>query len=540
MKKYILFILTVIYNTFTFGQSNDLVSFYNKSDDFFGKYVKNGMVNYADLKENNSALQELIDLSNQIDVEVSDEYNYKAFWINVYNLGVIHAIVEKYPVTSPQEIPGFFVDNKYMLGGKLTTFNIIENEYLRGNFDEPRFHFVLVCGAVSCPPIVDYAYRPSMLDLQLDAQTRTAMNNEEFIQVDKANNKVAFSKIFSWYAKDFKGTGLSNIEYANKYRKEKIPTSYKSSFYEYNWTLNDSKGNWIEQSSEQKLSNIQAFTPSKLLQKGQWDFKLFNNLYTQTHQADADGKRFATGFRESFMTTTLEVTHGISKSGRINIGAVIGVRSSSKTVDGLSDVFSFKNENSTDSTFLRAGFTSFAPIIKVSPFKNISNFSFQTSLSIPLFGDVTDETNSAYGYLDKKSYVWDTKFFFDKSFGQDKFQAFAEVDFNYSFGEDSKEVATDNSKNGGERFANESLGIPVSLFLSYFPSDKFTVYINGQKYWLIDLGNTYSQNFTQVGFGLKYQATSKLNIEVSHGQFIQGANYAGLGQTYNLGLRYIL
>lgn len=29
-------------------------------------------------------------------------------------------------------------------------------------------------------------------------------------------------------------------------------------------------------------SNIQTYTPSKLLSKGQWDIKWFNNLYTET------------------------------------------------------------------------------------------------------------------------------------------------------------------------------------------------------------------------------------------------------------------
>ena len=32
---------------------------------------------------------------------------------------------------------------------------------------------------------------------------------------------------------------------------------------------------------DQTGSNIQNLTPSKLIGKGQWDIKLFNNLYTQ-------------------------------------------------------------------------------------------------------------------------------------------------------------------------------------------------------------------------------------------------------------------
>ncbi len=538
MKKVILFVLTVIYNSLSMAQNNSLNTFYNSTDDFLHDYVVDGRVKYEDLKNNPKRLNDLIEMSNSITVDKSDANNFKAFWINVYNIGVIKALAEKYPVSSPQEISGFFVDNKYMLGGQLTTFNLIENDILRGNFDDPRFHFVLVCGAVSCPPITNYAYRPNMLDLQLDKQTRDAMNDSEFLHVNTATEKVEFSEIFKWYAKDFKKTGLSEIEYANTYRKEKIPTHYKSSYYPYNWQINGySKGMAGDSDPSKTISNIRAFTPSSLLKKGQWDFKLFNNLYTQTKQADANGKVVDLENRTSFLTTTLEVSHGISKNGRINIGVVIGTRSATESNDGIGDVFHYSNENLShegDGHSKRAGLTSIAPILKVSPFRSISNFSFQTSLSIPLFKEIT------YGYFDKRSYVWDTKFFYDYSFGQDKFQAFAELDFNYSFGEDKAEVINDPSKNADERFANESLGLPFSLFLSYFPSDKFTVYVNGQQYFLVDLGNNYHQDYTQLGLGVKYQATRKLNIELSHGQFVRGSNYAGIGQTYNLGLRYIL
>lgn len=538
MKKIILFVLTVIYNSLSIAQNNSLNTFYNNTDDFFSDYVVDGRVKYADLKEHPKPLNDLINLSNSITIDKSDVNNFQAFWINVYNLGVIKALVDEYPVSSPQEIPGFFVDNKYMLGGQLTTFNIIENEILRGNFDEPRFHFVLVCGAISCPPITNFAYRPNMLDLQMDKQTRDAVNDPSFLRIDKSKEKVEFSEIFKWYAEDFKKTGLSEIEYANKYRKEKIPSHYKSSYYSYNWQINGhDEGMLGSDASTQTISNIRAFTPSSLLKKGQWDFKLFNNLYTQTKLADENGNVVDTDNRTSFLTTTLEINHGISKNGRVNVGFIIGTRSAINNEGSIGDVFHYSNENldaEGDGYAKRAGLTSIAPIIKVSPFRSVPNFSFQTSLSIPLFKEIT------YGYFDKRSYVWDTKFFFDKSFGRDQFQVFAELDFNYSFGEDAAEVRNDPTKNSGERFANESLGLPLSLFLSYFPSDKFTVYINGQQYVLVDLGNNYHQDYTQVGFGLKYQATTKLNVELSHGQFIRGSNWAGLGQTYNLGLRYIL
>ena len=51
---------------------------------------------------------------------------------------------------------------------------------------------------------------------------------------------------------------------------------------------------------DDKRSNIQTFTPSVLLSKGQWDIKFFNGLYTQTKQTDA-GSRSRTIQRENFV-----------------------------------------------------------------------------------------------------------------------------------------------------------------------------------------------------------------------------------------------
>ena len=46
-----------------------------------------------------------------------------------------------------------------------------------------------------------------------------------------------------------------------------------------------------EEDNNDSKSNIQTYTPSKLLNKGQWDIKFFNNLYTENKFADANGKK---------------------------------------------------------------------------------------------------------------------------------------------------------------------------------------------------------------------------------------------------------
>ncbi len=280
----------------------------------------------------------------------------------------------------------------------------------------------------------------------------------------------------------------------------------------------------LAQDNESNSSNILEYTPSKLLKKGDWDFKLFNNLYTQTKRDE--GGNTISGNRENYFTTTIETYTGVSENSRVNVGLIVSLKSNTFDKSATS-VFSFGN-NKSDS---RSGIASIAPSIKVQPFRSISNFSIQSSFHIPVFDD------QPQSYLDKRSYVWETKFFYDRTFGNNKFQFFGEVDFAYNFGEKGEDASVD--ENRGERFANNSLGVPVSVFFSYFPTNKFTVYANAQHYQLIDLGNDFSQNYSLVGLGVKYQLTSALNLELSSAKFFR-AKDAGLGQTFNLGLRYLL
>lgn len=289
-----------------------------------------------------------------------------------------------------------------------------------------------------------------------------------------------------------------------------------------------------EQDEPQQTSNVQTYTPSKLLNKGQWDIKFFNGLYTQTKQTDG-GSTPQDIPRQTFFTNTTEIYTGVSESSRINIGLVFQIRANTYGGANALSAFSFE-DNGTEA---RSGFTTIAPSIRVQPFANIGNFSFTSSLFFPVFKDVPNAP-----YLDKRSIFWETKFFYDKTFGNNNWQVFTEADLGFNFGE-KRADADPVTENISERFANNSLVVPLSVFLSYFPSSKSTIFINGQQSFFIGYdnpdasGNNFSQDYTALGFGGKYQLTDALNIELSYNNFVRGSSFQGLGQTFSLGLRAI-
>ena len=254
------------------------------------------------------------------------------------------------------------------------------------------------------------------------------------------------------------------------------------------------------QNDPQQASNIQQYTPSKLMGKGQWDIKWFNNLYTEAKSTFADGKQP----RQTFFTSTLEAYTGVGENKRWNVGAIIEIRSNVIGDRSALDVFKFDGEEST----ARSGLTSFAPSVKFVPVASISNFSIQSSFFIPL---VDQETENGV-FLDQKGYTWQNRFFYDYTFSGGKWQLFSELNSEFHFGKNSVRDANDDTIEGS--FANNSLSLTPGVFLSYFPSSKFTVLALAQHSQRLDLGNNFGQDYTAVGGGAKYQLTHALNLEL--------------------------
>ncbi|WP_296383336.1 DUF547 domain-containing protein, partial [Winogradskyella sp.] len=209
----------------------------SKTNTFLGEHVKNGKVAYSDINKDQSTLDELLEIAEGVSVKVLDDKNYQAFWINAYNISVIKGIIDNYPIKSPLDNKGFFDKTTYSLGGEKVTLNGIENDLLRAKFKDARFHFVLVCGAVGCPPLISKAYLPDTLEIQLETQTKIALNGS-FLKVNSKNKKVEVSEIMKWYKEDFTMDGITEIDFINRYRTEKILKNFKLSYFTYNWSLN--------------------------------------------------------------------------------------------------------------------------------------------------------------------------------------------------------------------------------------------------------------------------------------------------------------
>lgn len=498
------------------AQAQSLDKFLDEADAFFKKQVINGKVDYNGLKKKSNSLNSLVKQIADFDIKSLSDTERKAFYINAYNIAVIDGIIENYPTESPLQIPGFFDSKKHRIGGEEMTLNSLEKERLIKETGDERLHFVLVCAAISCPPIATFAYRPENLEKQIEGRTRLALNNADFIQVDTRNNTVNLSEIFKWYEGDFTEKAASIIEYLNKYRFEEIPLDYKTGFYTYDWNLN---GQTPKKASE-PTSNLQNFTPSVLLGKGQVELNTFFNIYSQTNTRNAEGDKVPLNMRQSYFNTLFQTTYGVSKSARFNIGFDVMVSSFS---DGESIVSPVTQSGDFNAIRLAA----IGPSIRFTPFAKINNLSVRSAFWFP---GANDLENVEGRFVANNRYTWNNQVFFDQKLS-DQWRLFLEVDFVYRIAREADQV--------------DFFRTPMTGILSFFPNQKmsiFTLYQYSPRFE--EVSNEFdsqfglSQWYMQAGAGVKYQLTSRLEIETSYTNFFASRN-DGAGSTFNIGLRWI-
>ncbi len=228
-------VLSIIICSFTVNAQD----FFGSADVFFKKNVNDGLVNYSAIKANSSELDFLLDQMAIFDYENKPKKVKLAFLINAYNLAVIKGIVDEYPVKSPMDINNFFDNAIYEINGNDISLNTLEKKILFPLSGDERLHFVLVCAAVGCPKLQNFAYSPDHLGEQLSQTTKKVLNDKDFIWWD--SKKLFVSMIFSWYENDFKATGKSLQQYINEQLDSPTEEKLRVSYYPYDWTLNDMK-----------------------------------------------------------------------------------------------------------------------------------------------------------------------------------------------------------------------------------------------------------------------------------------------------------
>jgi hypothetical protein len=187
-----------------------------------------------------------------------------AFWINVFNAGVLRDAAELQAASSFGQVEAFFERPRLKIGAHGYSLDDIEHGLLRGNVHKPgrlrapmgsgdprleympilfdeRMHFALHSACRSSPPL--RVLEEGRLDRQLEDAAADYVRRE--VRIEKEGALMALPRLFKWFARDFGGEGSivefvmarvedeATIEMVDR-RRGRVKLQYA----EFDWRLN--------------------------------------------------------------------------------------------------------------------------------------------------------------------------------------------------------------------------------------------------------------------------------------------------------------
>jgi hypothetical protein len=215
--------------------------------DLLGKYVRQGVVDYAGLKADEARLDAYLKLLEETDTASLSAKEQLAFYINAYNAWTLKLILGGYPgVKSIKEL-GSFLKSPWKkkivrVDKRVISLDEVEHGILRPRFKDPRIHFAVNCASKSCPPLLSEPYRGATIDRQLDDATRAFLNDPKQNYLE--GGILYVSSIFKWYSEDFNDDVVGFfLKYAEGDLKKTLAEGadlIQVRYLDYDWSLNGS------------------------------------------------------------------------------------------------------------------------------------------------------------------------------------------------------------------------------------------------------------------------------------------------------------
>ncbi len=221
--------------------------------DVFDRLLRNhvdarGQVNYGTLRQDEAELNRYIAGLDAARVDTLGEYEKLALYLNAYNAFTLRLLLNHAGVVSIRKIPNAWDREEWKLSGRTASLNQLEHDWIRGNYAEPRVHFVLVCAARSCPWLRNEAYTGRALVRQLTDQTARFLERPD-AGYRREGDTIYVSEILDWYKNDFVSNAGSLVAFVIQHHPLPEESAYLKQnearivvqFSPYVWDLN---GTW--------------------------------------------------------------------------------------------------------------------------------------------------------------------------------------------------------------------------------------------------------------------------------------------------------
>src|SRR5437773_9743386 len=232
--------------------------------------VRDGFVYYRALKAERGRLDGFVNALATVAVDKLPKNEQLAFWLNAYNALVLRTVIDHYPIhgrapdypaRSIRQIPGAFERLTHRVAGRTLTLDQIEQTVLP-SFHDPRAYLALGRGSVGGGRLRSEAFSPERLEAQLTEVANECAGRSECVQIDRQNNRVVLSAIFSWREQEFAAaySGSAPAAVANRSPIERAvlalvepklltterefleKNQFQVSYKPFDWLLNDLTG----------------------------------------------------------------------------------------------------------------------------------------------------------------------------------------------------------------------------------------------------------------------------------------------------------
>ena len=239
-------------------------------DQILDMYVRDGHVYYRALKSERAKLDGYVNEIANVAVERLSREEQLTFWLDAYNALVLRTVIDHYPIqghapdyppASIRQIPGAFERLSHRVAGRMLTLDQIEQTLLP-SFRDPRVFLALGHGSIGGGRLRSEAFTPARLEAQLTEVANECATRSECIQIDRQNNQVLLSAVFSWREKEFSAAfaGSAPPAFANRSPIERAvlvlvepklltiereflaKNQFQMSYRPFDWALNDLTG----------------------------------------------------------------------------------------------------------------------------------------------------------------------------------------------------------------------------------------------------------------------------------------------------------
>lgn len=258
---------------------------------------------------------------------------------------------------------------------------------------------------------------------------------------------------------------------------------------------------------------------SVVIKHKQVELNYFASLASANSYRTDAGDLVDVDIKQIYLYNTLQITYGLSKNERFNVGLDINSVVGRIDQDRNSSIFKVFNPSITGNDKYAFAVTSFAPRIRWRPFKNNYKVTIQSSVSLPTA--VSEEKQAILG---TNQIYFLSQFLYNQPLSKRLF-LFSQISLQYGFKRTNTPAV---------------FYTPVSMYLSYYIPKKVILFallnyvpiFTNQNKW------TYSHYALQPGGGLQYQISRQVLINAYYVRVVAGKNYPELAG-YNISVRCI-